>query len=1047
MKFAHIADTHIRNLKYHTEYQTIFNKIYDDLKKEQVDCIVHCGDICHTKTQISPEYVEMTSNFLSSLADIAPTYIILGNHDGNLRNENRQDSITPIIDALNHKNLHLLKNSGETKLNDNFTLNVLSVFDDTNWKKPTDKNKTNIALYHGSVSGCLTDIGWKMEHGENEISIFKDFDYAMLGDIHLENQILDKEGRIRYAGSTIQQNFGESTCKGFLLWDIKDKENFTCKPFLYTSPKPFISVSLTADGKIPELEIPEGARVRLMVENSLSVIALKKAVDVAKKTFKPESISVINKATFINNVEFEEGFKKENLRDLVVQEKLIREYLEDYRINKNLEKRIMELNKKYKQIVEETDETYRNTDFEILELKWDNLFNYGKGNRINFTNFTGITGIFGKNFSGKSSIVDSLLFTIYNSISKNSRKNINIINNDKTTGMGRVRIKRGTKIYTITRRMEKWLKKLKGNETVEARTIVDFECYDLVSEKNTSLNGVTRAETDRNIVKYFGTIDDFLLTSMSSQLGSLAFINEGSTKRKEILAKFLDLELFDKKFKNAKDDAAELKAKIKILENVDYDSELKKHRDLLFDNEITTLKRKNKCQLLKDEIGKNQKEVIELENKINSAPTEIINIVNVRKGISENEQKLLTYEKEIVEQEEDNEKNKNKIEKANEFLKTFELEALTQKKAQISDMEKELENLLEEIKFDNLELQRKESQTKLLDVVPCGPEFSHCKFIRHAYEAKESIPTFHLSIDNNNKILDLLNDKISDLDSEKVESELEKFNHLLQLKKELENKTPSNELLVENYKSKKSIVELELINLQRKEKIYEKNKEVIEDLEGIIKDKNKVQSQLINYNNDLEGCESALLELYKSHGYLEQRIENLEQKQAILQEHQNDYEAYDLFEKCMHPNGIAYDIIKRSLPTINNEISKILANIVDFQVYFETEDSRLDIYLQQPDRDASPLEMASGAEKTVAAMAIRLAFTNISSLPKSQIFVLDEPGTALDEERMEGFVRILDITASVFKTVILISHLDNLKDSADSIISIEKKAGYANVVA
>ena len=189
------------------------------------------------------------------------------------------------------------------------------------------------------------------------------------------------------------------------------------------------------------------------------------------------------------------------------------------------------------------------------------------------------------------------------------------------------------------------------------------------------------------------------------------------------------------------------------------------------------------------------------------------------------------------------------------------------------------------------------------------------------------------------------------------------------------------------------------------------------------------------------------MDLYKSRGYLDQRIESLEEKQTNFKDHQNDYEAYDLFSRCMHPNGIAYDIIKRSLPTINSEISKILANIVDFQVYFETDDSRLDIYIQQPDCDASPLEMASGAEKTVAAMAIRLAFTNITSLPKSQIFVLDEPGTALDEERMEGFVRILDITASVFKTVILISHLDNLKDSADSIIIIEKKDGYANVVA
>ena len=147
----------------------------------------------------------------------------------------------------------------------------------------------------------------------------------------------------------------------------------------------------------------------------------------------------------------------------------------------------------------------------------------------------------------------------------------------------------------------------------------------------------------------------------------------------------------------------------------------------------------------------------------------------------------------------------------------------------------------------------------------------------------------------------------------------------------------------------------------------------------------------------------------------------------------------------MHPNGIAYDIIKKSLPVINSEISKVLANVVDFEVFFETEDNRLDIYIKHPNRDPSPLEMASGAEKTVSAMAVRLAFISVSTIPRSQLFILDEPGTALDEERMEGFTRILDIVKSVFKTVVLISHLDSLKDSADSVISIEKKNGYANV--
>ena len=89
--------------------------------------------------------------------------------------------------------------------------------------------------------------------------------------------------------------------------------------------------------------------------------------------------------------------------------------------------------------------------------------------------------------------------------------------------------------------------------------------------------------------------------------------------------------------------------------------------------------------------------------------------------------------------------------------------------------------------------------------------------------------------------------------------------------------------------------------------------------------------------------------------------------------------------------------------------------------------------------------MASGAEKTIAAMAIRLALLSVSNLPKSNVFILDEPGTALDAENLEGFVRILDMVKSYFKVVILISHLDSLKDCADMIINIEKKDGYAHV--
>jgi DNA repair exonuclease SbcCD nuclease subunit len=215
-------------------------KMYEVLRQEKVDYIIHCGDIAHTKTQISPEFVEMCSKFLSNLADIAPTYVILGNHDGNLKNSSRQDAISPIVDALEHPNLHLLKNAGETDLGNGFALNVLSVFDEDNWVSPSKEENVNIALYHGSISGVTTDTGWVMTHGEHPIDIFEGHDYALLGDIHKTNQRLDEDGRIRYCGSTIQQNHGETNDKGFLIWDIQDKENFTCEHIELKNPKPFV---------------------------------------------------------------------------------------------------------------------------------------------------------------------------------------------------------------------------------------------------------------------------------------------------------------------------------------------------------------------------------------------------------------------------------------------------------------------------------------------------------------------------------------------------------------------------------------------------------------------------------------------------------------------------------------------------------------------------------------------------------------------------------------------------------------------------------------
>jgi hypothetical protein len=77
------------------------------------------------------------------------------------------------------------------------------------------------------------------------------------------------------------------------------------------------------------ISIPNGARLRLVSNNNLPLDTMKRAVDIAKHRFKPESISFLNRASgergSVDGVT--DGLQTENLRDIKVQEELIDEYL------------------------------------------------------------------------------------------------------------------------------------------------------------------------------------------------------------------------------------------------------------------------------------------------------------------------------------------------------------------------------------------------------------------------------------------------------------------------------------------------------------------------------------------------------------------------------------------------------------------------------------------------------------------------------------------------------------------------------------------------
>lgn len=185
LKICHLADVHYRSLSRHDEYREIFTAFAKDAKDNNADHIFVGGDIFHTKTTgLSPEYIDEIVWWLNELASIAPLHLTLGNHDGNLMNSSRQDAITPIVNALNNKNIFLYKDSGVYNFAPGYNWCVFSLFDEDGWKnvKPVPGD-VNIACYHGPVWGCRTETGWEIKDGLT-VDFFSDYEACMLGDIH-----------------------------------------------------------------------------------------------------------------------------------------------------------------------------------------------------------------------------------------------------------------------------------------------------------------------------------------------------------------------------------------------------------------------------------------------------------------------------------------------------------------------------------------------------------------------------------------------------------------------------------------------------------------------------------------------------------------------------------------------------------------------------------------------------------------------------------------------------------------------------------------------
>ena len=185
--------------------------------------------------------------------------------------------------------------------------------------------------------------------------------------------------------------------------------------------------------------------------------------------------------------------------------------------------------------------------------------------------------------------------------------------------------------------------------------------------------------------------------------------------------------------------------------------------------------------------------------------------------------------------------------------------------------------------------------------------------------------------------------------------------------------------------------------------------------------------------------EAENLQIASDKGRFSSELERLSRDRIVREDLLSRMKSREVISAAFSRKGIPSSIIRTQIPQINSEISKILGGIVDFSVEIENDEDSdsLEIYINYGD-SRRIIELGSGMEKMISSVAIRVALINVSTLPKTNIFILDEGFGALDALAVESCNRLLQSLKRYFKTVFVITHIDGIKDCADSTIEISK---------
>ncbi len=654
----------------------------------------------------------------------------------------------------------------------------------------------------------------------------------------------------------------------------------------------------------------------------------------------------------------------------------------------------------------------------IKKIEFSNFLSYGENQVIDFDQCNGITVVESDppNFGGKTVLtVDLLLFLFFNTTTK-TQKAEEIFN--RFTDKNVVSVKGDIIIdgeeYIIARKIER--KKAKSGDW-NVKTELEF-FKKLADGQLQNFTGEQRRETENFMKTSIGSMDDFLMTIVTTASNLEDLLEAKPTARGQVLSRFLGLEFLKKKEEIGKELYSEFSKG--MLSNV-YNTESLKQDNESSEEQITQLKTEIEESNAKigDVDARLQKGQEYKDNLLKSKYTDIdqelivLNPIKLQSDITDFERSCETLKGQIKEV---------KVVEPKEFYKEDVHDSI---KDEINSLYKEIVRIDTEIK----------SIEKLKSSVEGGIKCEHC-----------GIELMNAAI-TNAKIAELDGLNQQKKTNEAAMTVLTRTEEgFTQLKKDFDE-YERNKLIKEKYEISLESSELKLGQAKDKLKRYE-------EVQDKIKKNNDIDAQLVKAGlriDELIGEKRGYERILATN---QNQIENLrariEKNNGFILKIAEEFERekiYKMYTEVFGKNGITKMIMKTMMPLINSELQRLLQDSCYFNLEIRiNEKNEVEFIMIDNSTGIEKLMVSgSGYERTIAALALRAVLSKVCSLPKPNIVVMDEVFGKISNDNLELVGEFFVKIKEYFEKIFVISHNPLISNWADKTVKINKKENISYV--